>query len=41
MKYVALSAPMLLCSEILSIVCLCAITVCIILDVVKMAKGGK
>ena len=40
MKYALCAAPMLLCSEIVSIVCLIAITVCFLLDL-KEKGGGK
>ena len=41
MKYIVCAAPMLLCCEVVSVICLCGITVCIILDFIKAAKGGK
>ena len=38
MKYVFCVAPMLLCSEIVSIVCLLAITICFLLDLEKARR---
>lgn len=40
MKYAICAAPMLLCSEIVSIVCITALLVCFLLDL-KDAKEGK
>ena len=41
MKYLVCSMPMLLCSEIVSIVCLIALTACFLADVYKEKEGSK
>ena len=41
MKYLLCATPMLLCSEIVSIACLIALTACFLADVYKEKEGRK
>jgi hypothetical protein len=35
MKYLVCALPMLICNEILSLLCLCAMLVCLFMDIAK------
>lgn len=37
MKYIVCAAPMILCNEILSLICLCGLLVCVLYDLIKHA----
>ena len=41
MKYLLCAMPMLLCSEIISILCLLALTVCFLADAYEEKEGRK
>lgn len=40
MKYLVCALPMVICNEVLSIMCLCALTVCLFCDIAKSAPSN-
>lgn len=40
MKYIVCALPMVICNEVVSLMCLCAIMVCAIYDLCKSAPKG-
>lgn len=35
MKYLVCALPMVICNEIISLLCMCALVVCLFIDIVK------